>query len=441
MLMLRFFIHCSFLLTAALGSLQAGLVNGPMLAHVDMREAKVWVQTDAPAIVRVAYAPGAANDAPIWSTPVETDADRGHTAIVKLDQVEPGQTYNYRVELNGELVTNPATFSTLDNYFERSPPPDFKFAAGGAHYVIEDGYEPPYRILGGGYDIFSTIAEADPAFMLWLGNTAHLRPSDWGSESGYLKRFAKARSVPQLQELLQSIPHYATWSEHDFGAPHGGRQSAFRQTSESSFETYWPRPVEIAQLEGVATQFRYADADFFVLDVRSYRNDTPDTSTRLQILGKPQIEWLRQALIQSTATFKVIVAGAPILNPADSRSNLSYAEQEHTEFLQMLREARIPGLFFLSGGKTYGELTRLVHANSYNLYDLTLGPLTAAPGDNADELNFFRMPGSSTFERHFALIEFSGPEEARVLTIRVISLEGKELWNRAIPASSLQPAN
>ena len=40
----------------------------------------------------------------------------------------------------------------------------------------------------------------------------------------------------------------------------------------------------------------------------------------------------------------------------------------------MLRDARIAGLFFISGGKSYGELTRLVHANSYNLYDLTLGP-------------------------------------------------------------------
>jgi alkaline phosphatase D len=197
----------------------------------------------------------------------------------------------------------------------------------------------------------------------------------------------------------------------------------------------------VSQLEGLVTQFRYADADFFMLDVRSYRNDTPNSSTRVQILGQEQISWLRQALIQSTATFKVIVAGAPILNPADSRSNLSYAESEHTELLQMLSEERIAGLFFLSGGKRYGELTKLVHANSYNLYDLTLGPLTANPGDNEDELNFFRQPGSSTFERHFALIEFSGSEEARVLTIRVMSMEGKELWNRSIPASSLQPAN
>ncbi len=435
------FTHCYLLLCLTASTLPAALASGPMLAHLEMREAKVWVQADSPSIVRIAYAPNGSDKALIWSTPVETDALNGHTAVAILDEIEPGQNYNYRVELNGELVTSPATFTSPANYYDRAPPPNFKIAVGGAHYVIEDGFEPPYQILGGGYDIFSTIADTNPALMIWAGNTAHLRKSDWASKSGYLKRFAKARSLPQLKALLQSIPHYATWSDHDFGAPNGGQQSAYRNLAESSFEAYWPRSVEIDQLEGVATQFRYADVDFFMLDVRSYRNDTPDTSTRVQILGKKQIEWLRQSLIRSTATFKVIVAGAPILNPADSRSNLSYAEREHTELLQMLREARIAGLFFISGGKNYGELTRLVHANSYNLYDLTLGPLTANPGNNEDELNFFRMPGSSTFERHFALIEFSGAEKARELTIRVMSMEGKELWHRNIPASSLQPAN
>ena len=191
----------------------------------------------------------------------------------------------------------------------------------------------------------------------------------------------------------------------------------------------------------MATQFRYADADFFILDVCSYRNDTPTSSSLPQILGKEQIEWLRQALVQSEATFKIIIAGAPILNPAHSRSNLGYAEREHTDLLQMLRDARIAGLFFISGGKSYGELTRLVHANSYNLYDLTLGPLTANPGNNKDELNFFRQPGSSTFERHFAIIEFGGPEEERSLNIRIMSIEGKELLESKYFSRSLQPAD
>ncbi len=421
--------------------LRAELLNGPMLAHLDLREARIWLQAAAPSIVRVYYAPAANPSEGQWTVPLETDVQRGHTAVLTLDKVEPGTPYRYYVELNGERVGPEAKFVTPDNYYERSPAPDFRFAVGGAHYRIEEGFEPPYRILGGDYAIFESIANEEPSFMIWTGDTAHLRPSDWGSRSGFLKRFSEARAVPQLAPLLASFPHYATWSASDYGAPNGGRLSSTRQIAEDSFIAFWPRPIEIAQLDGVVTQFRYADVDFFMLDVRSYRNDTPNSSSRAEILGQEQVAWLRQALLESTATFKIVVAGAPILNPANSRANLSYAESEHTELLQMIRDERITGLFFLSGGKPYGELTKLVQANGYNLYDLTLGPLTAEVGESSEELNFFRSPGTSRFERHFAIIECVGGEEDRALIIRVLSTEGKELWNRRIPASELQMAD
>jgi alkaline phosphatase D len=421
-------------------SLQAALVNGPMLGHVDMREATIWVQTDGPSIVRVAYTESGSNAQPTWSLPVETVNTLGNTAHLTLDQVEPGKTYRYRVELNGELASEAATFKAPSFYHERTPPPDFRIAVGGAHYVIEDGFEPPYQTLGGGYGIFSTIYESKPDLMLWLGNTAHLRESDWSSQSGVLKRYSKARAVEELKPLLASVPNYAVWGNRDYSFVDAGRHYSYREHVSDSFNAFWPQPTQVTALDGITSRFRHADVDFFMLDVRSDRNDRPDSNESAKILGEKQIEWLRQEIIRSSATFKVIVAGSPILNPADNPSNLSYAEREHTALLQMLRDERISGLFFISGGKYYGELTRLVHANSYNLFDLTVGPLTARPEDNSNELNFFRMPGSSTFERQFALIDVSGPEEDRALNLRVMSMEGKELWSREIKASELQPA-
>jgi alkaline phosphatase D len=429
-----------FSLTLISLSVHAGLSSSPMLGHVDMREATVWVQTDEPSIIRVSYTESEDATDLIWSLPTETDRANGNTAHIILDKVEPGKRYEYRIEIDGTLENTVSSFETPPFHHNRTPPPDIRIAIGGAHYVMEEGFEPPYQILGGGYNIFSAIEASNPELMLWVGNTAHLRESDWASKSGYLKRYRQARSTPKLSALLANTPNYATWGSADYSLGNEGRHYSFREHAESSFKAFWPQPVSVSALDGIATRFRRSDVDFFVLDVRSYRNDTPDTEELPVILGKEQIEWLRQELLRSTATFKVIVAGAPILNPAKSRENLSYAIREHTDFLQMLRDERISGLFFISGGKYYGEMTRLVHANSYNLYDLTVGPLTANPKDNNDELNFFRMPGSSSFERHYALIDISGPEENRLLTVRVMSTEGKELWSRNIKASQLQPA-
>jgi len=315
--------------------LAANLVSGPMLAKVEMREAQVWVQSDHPSMVRVAYAEAGARNNRTWSLPVETDPALANTVTVSLSGIEPGKSYHYQIELNGELQASSYSFTSPAYYHGRTPPPDFRIAVGGAHYMVEEGFEPPYQIMGAGYEIFETIAAADPALMLWLGNTAHLRESDWSSKSGYLKRYAHARSTPELAKLLSSTPNYATWGEADYGSPEAGALYSYRKFAEASFNAFWPRPVAIPGLEGIATRFRYADVDFFMLDTRSYRNDTPTSKEPFEILGAQQIEWLRQELIRSSATFKVVVAGAPILNPAKSRSNLSYAEREHTRLLQI----------------------------------------------------------------------------------------------------------
>ncbi|MEM1222469.1 MAG: alkaline phosphatase D family protein [Verrucomicrobiota bacterium] len=403
-----------------------------------MREAKIWVQAERASVIRIAYQ-AESSPKPIYSIPVETNPNYGNTATVTLDKVEPGIIYTYQVELNGELLPESYRFKTPVLFKDRTPPPNLRIAVGGAHYVIEEGYEPPYTILGGGYGIFSTILQNDPDLMIWAGNTAHLRDSDWASQSGYIKRYSTARSVPQLKNFLASVPQYAVWGTTDYGIGNAGRYASSRIQAEQAFEAFWPKPVDVTTLDGVATRFRRADVDFFMLDIRSYRDDIPPPGELPLIIGNEQIEWLRQELIRSKATFKVIIAGAPVLNPADNAANLSYASSEHTKLLQMLRDERISGLFFISGGKYYGELTRLVHANSYNLHDLTVGPITANPIEDSEELNFFRMPGTSTFERHFALIDFTGPEEEREITIRVLSMEGKELWTRSVKATELQP--
>ena len=73
---------CLFVLGA-----QAALVNGPMISHIDMREAKIWVQTDIPSLVRIGYAVAGDDDFLHWTTPVETDNNKAHTAVLTLDKV------------------------------------------------------------------------------------------------------------------------------------------------------------------------------------------------------------------------------------------------------------------------------------------------------------------------------------------------------------------
>ena len=59
------------------------------------------------------------------------------------------------------------------------------------------------------------------------------------------------------------------------------------------------------------------------------------------------------------------------------------------------------------------------------------------PLDEDNELNFFRIPGTNTFEQQYTILEIKGDEEDRFLKMQIFSLAGLELWSRTIKASEL----
>ena len=73
----------------------------------------------------------------------------------------------------------------------------------------------------------------------------------------------------------------------------------------------------------------------------------------------------------------------------------------------------------------------------YSFFDLTVGPSTAMPISKDEELNFYRIPGTNTFEKQYVILEIKGDESDRFLGIQVFSLAGIELWSRNIKASEL----
>jgi hypothetical protein len=54
-----------------------------------------------------------------------------------------------------------------------------------------------------------------------------------------------------------------------------------------------------------------------------------------------------------------------------------------------------------------------------------------------NELNFFRIPGTNTFEQQYTILEIKGDEEDRMLEMQIFSLAGLKLWSRTIKAKDL----
>ncbi|MCS7169165.1 MAG: alkaline phosphatase family protein, partial [Candidatus Kapabacteria bacterium] len=236
--------------------------------------------------------------------------------------------------------------------------------------------------------------------------------------------------------------HYAIWDDHDYGPNDSDRSFLHKHSARQVFQLFWCNPTYgIDGLHGITTSFSWGDVDFFLLDNRFWRTPNRLKSQRRTLLGTEQLQWLRDALVSSRATFKVIVIGGQVLNPLPVfETYANCAPEERDELLQMLQQERIPGVFFLSGDRHFTELSRLNRHDLYPLYELTVSPLTSSPFREASrEQNPLRVPGTLVTERNFALLEFAGPRTDRRLHIRVYNSRGELLWQHTVAAAELRP--
>ncbi len=432
-----------FLLLARILYAQPSLLqSGPMLGYSDMREVLLWVQTKAPAKVHFKYW-DKTNPKQVFETDVvQTLKDKAFTAALIADKVLPGRKYQYELYINGKKVERPypLEFQTQVLWKYRTDPPDFTVAAGSCTYINEAEFDRPGKPYGQAYEIFKAIADKRPDVMLWLGDNTYFRESDWNTRTGMLHRYTHTRSLPEMQPLLASTHHYAIWDDHDFGPNDCDGSFWNKEHALEAFKLFWGNPsYGVSTLRGITTQFSWGDVDFFLLDNRYYRTPKDRKTGTKTILGQEQFEWLINALVASHATFKIIVIGGQVLNPAVVYETYANYAEERQRLIDAITKEGISGVMFLTGDRHITELSMLPREGTYPLYDLTCSPLTSGIFSGArTEANSLRVAGTLVETQNFALLKFSGKREERMLTISIHDKDGQELWTRSIKASELR---
>lgn len=425
------------------------LVSGPMAGHVTTRTATVWIQADGAGSAQLEYwkadEPKAKHRSP-RTTMREAEDFAAHIELVDL---EPGTRYAYRLLLDGRVVdvATPPAFRTQPLWRWRNDAPDFRVFLGSCTYVNEPPFDRPGRPYGDTYGIFETIAararmDAGYHFMLWLGDNVYFREPDYDSPWGMAYRWRHHRRLPELQPLLRATQHYAIWDDHDYGPNDSNRSFVFKGTALELFRRYWANPsYALPETPGIFTTFSYLDADFFLLDDRYHRSSDrivgdPDKT----MLGRAQLDWLKQALLDSRAAFKFIANGSQLLNDVSRFEGWQNFKEEREAFIDWLTRQSVAGVVFLSGDRHHTELLRRERSGGYPLYELTCSPLTSGTRTADDERdNPLRVPGTLVIgQRSFCTLEVSGPRAERKLTFRAFSTEGKELWVQEVRGEDLK---
>ncbi len=418
---------------------QALLRSGPMLGYNTMREVAVWVQTDGATEVRLRYWPTSDIRDLHYSAFAKTDSATAYCATLRADSLMPGTTYEYQILMDGRALatTRPLRFKSQAIWEYRTDPPTVTFALGSCYYANEPAFDRPGTPYGGEYGIFQTIDSLRPDFMLWLGDNIYMRTGDFDTRGGVLHRYSHSRAVPELQGLLRNVHHYAILDDHDYGPNDSDRSYVHKDWSREAFDLFWANPpTKHPQLHpGIGTSFVYGDAEFFLLDDRTFRAPNHcKTCDPMPLLGQNQVDWLIDALVSSPARFKFVAIGNQVLNSAPVFEN--YAAAHHVEREQLLARIVAEGLdnvIFLTGDRHHSELSRL-QLGETTLYDFTASPLTAgATGDRSKgEANDNRVDGTHVGVHNFGTVTIAGPRTARTLTLRVYDKVGKMLWERKL---------
>ncbi len=442
-----------FLITVAV---DAQVVSGPMLGPVEYRDAKVWIEV-AQSVKSVSVQFKRKGD-----TKTKTIVYKGQLGNefnplqITLGGLEFNTTYEYQFILDGKLSSAKGQFTTKDLWPYRKPVPEFSFLTGSCAYFNEPAYDRVYTDLirldrtaapyGKDSSIFETMAKEKSAFMLWLGDSWYTREVDYYSEWGLWYRAHHDRAQPVLQNFLKAMPHFAIWDDHDYGPNDIGKSYILKDASRRVFSNYFCNTSYGENGQGIYSMITYGDVEVFMTDDRWWRSEDrikdsvdgkPNPEKRM--LGKEQMDWLKNSLLHSLATFKIVAVGSQVLNPVSPFDKWWDFPAEYDELMHFIKDYKIRGVVFLTGDRHHSEIIKVDRPGHYPLYDVTVSALTSNgyPFSAVEKNNPYRVIGFDQ-KQNYARFSFSGKLGERKMTVQYLGVKGETLGEWSVNEKDLR---
>ena len=429
---------------------QNKLISGPWAGDVQMRTAIIWAEVTAD-VKKVSVQYYKENN-PLQKKSVLYKGELGkdfNPIKIQLIALDINTVYSYKILLDDNAIntTFKTSFTTQDLWQWRKPAPDFSFLAGSCNYVNEPAVDRPGKPYGGDSSIFETMAKTGAAFHVWMGDNWYTREVDFGSAWGLNNRASHDRAQKILQPFMAAMPQYGIWDDHDYGPDNSGKSFYLKEESREIFKNYMVNPSYGENGKGIYTKVSYSDVDLFLTDDRYFRSDDkmPDSvngfpSKEKHFFGPLQMEWLKNSLQFSNATFKIIVVGSQVINPLGRSENMQQYPYEYNELINFIQSQKIQGVLFFSGDRHHSEVIKVEQPNFYPLYDITISPYTAGVSKpSGEEKNsIYRVAGTLVEENNFGKISVTGAKDNRILTVDFIGTKGQKLGTWMVNSKDLK---
>tara|TARA_R110001583_G_scaffold193866_2_gene363339 strand:- start:38145 stop:39782 length:1638 start_codon:yes stop_codon:yes gene_type:complete len=475
------------------------ITHGVQSGDVTANSARIWARADRPSrmIAEIATTEGFSKSVKLPYVDVLTEGDlAGKLALTDLPA---GQDIFYKIHFEN-LDNIRATSEPIIGHFRTNPMKrrNIRFAwsgdtAGQGWGIDEDR---------GGMKTYATITAHQPDFFIHSGDTIYadgpfmaeqkmpdgqiwknLTTEGTGKVAETLDEFRANYKYNMLdknvREFNRMIPVYYQWDDHEVlnnWYPGEMLTTDDRYTEKSvsllaaranrAFREMLPVREQPQEPGRVYRTISYGPSlEIFVLDMRSYRgpndsNNSPVETDKTAFMGKQQIEWLKRALLNSKATWKVIAADMPIgmiiyddwknkstfENLANGDGAPAGRELEIVDLLRFIKSAKIRNTVWLTAdvhytAAHYYDPAKAQFTDFDPFWEFVSGPLhagTFGPNDMDNtfgpEVKFAKYPGKeqginlppSAGMQFFGLIDIDG--ESEQLRVSLCDVADTELY-------------
>jgi alkaline phosphatase D len=419
----------------------------------------------------------------VRSTPTGPGVD--FTARVDLAGLPPGQRIFYRVQFEDLTDSRNVSIPSVGSFLSTPHQPrDLTFAWSAD--TVGQGWG--INLEWGGLRMYETMRRAQPDFFIHCGDTIYADApvrlevpladgTIWKNVispakgkvaetlSDYRGNYLYNLLDENMRRFNAEIPQFVLWDDHEVRNnwyPSNSRSRALASQARRAFVEYNP----IRALSGPRTLIYRScsygpQLEVFALDLRTYRganseNRQAHPSGATALAGARQIDWLKDALRASPATWKVIASDLPIglVVPDGPNAFEAFAngdgpplgrEHEVADLLRFIRGRRIRNVIWVTGDVHYAAAhhyhpDRAQFKDFNPFWEFVAGPLHAGTfGPNTldntfgPEVRFSSVPAGmapnqppSAGLQFFGFVRIAGG--TNVMTVELRNLAGERLY-------------
>ena len=278
------------------------------------------------------------------------------------------------------------------------------------------------------------MRKADADFNIWIGDNSYLRKDDFESTANMTRRHIHTRLHKPVNKLIKKRPNYATWDDHDYGPNNADKNYEKKEVTLSLFQQFWGNAFYgTKDTKGVFSNFTYQDAEIFLLDNRYHKSALGEENG--STLGEEQLEWFKNALLESKTTFKLVMSGLQFLNEKGGGEGFKEFPKERQEILDFIAKHDIKGVIWVSGDRHVSELYCLKRPDTYDLYEVTTSPISSEtinfPFKISSPNNPLAVKKTKFWYPNFAHFSIRGDAGNRMCEVKIVSKWGKTVWKKS----------